>query len=346
MLKQAKQLEQRQFQHAPMSLQLARYLLSEARCGNLQPSQKLPSVRRLAEQFGYGRQVVLSALTLLVKQNILCSAARQGFYINPSLRSGRYYRLGYFLSRVNPASSGKQQEALYFAARKRGWELICGNNFEEKFELAEWLEHKRDLDGIFIDGYIDEAVLRTLSLSSLPYVIIGNHDIAPEYPQVRSRVAKLVAEKLLKTIRQHQLRQLVSIVGPEFVYNEYLIAKAIRLRLRQEGLLPGDFPVLHTRNDGYAELDRLMRQGAPQALFFLGEHCLGWQKYRQQRDSLERPLVFLTARWSEMLPRREYDGLIRLGRGDRLEERSMQKMFSLLENNTVQQQDSRQEKQV
>lgn len=341
----AEQLEWRHCQHAPLSVQLARYLLSEVTCGRLEPAQKMPSVRQLAEQFGYGRQVVLSALTLLVKQNILCSAARQGYYINPSLRRGRYYRLGYFLNRINPASSGKQQEALYFAARQRGWELIFGSNFEEDYELLEWLQRKTDLDGVFINGIVDESILRTLSGSCLPHVIIGNHEIGPEYVQVSSRVGTKVSAGILKVIRQHDLHQLVSVVGPQFVYNEHVIAQAIRQRLRHAGLSSRDYPVMHASHDGYAEVDRLMRHGAPQGLFFLGEHCLGWQKYRRQQPAAsERPLVFLTERWSTMLPRAEYDGVVRIGTGDHLEERAMQKMFNFLDNSPFQPQIVAQEK--
>ncbi|NLF93892.1 MAG: winged helix-turn-helix transcriptional regulator [Oligosphaeraceae bacterium] len=344
--KKTEQLELRQYQHAPLSLQLARYLSSEVMYGRLMPSQKLSSVRQLAEQFGCGRQVVLSALTLLVKQGILCSAARQGYYVNPAVSCGRYYRLGYFLNRVNPVSSGKHLETLYFAARKRGWELVFGSNYEEEFELPEWLERKNDLDGVFVNGVMDEGLLRTLSMGCLPYVIIGNHDIGAEYIQVRSRIAGLVADRLLQTIRKHQLGQLVSVVGPEFVHNEKLIAGAIRQRLRQAGLLSRDFPILHARNDGYAELDHLLRSSSPQALFFLGEHCLGWQKYRQQHPGPERPLVFLTQRWSAMLARQEYDGVINPGKGDYLEERSMQKMLNLIDNKIVQPHYTVQEKQV
>lgn len=338
------QLELRQSQHAPMSVQLARYLLSEVSNGRLQPGQKLSSVRQLAEQFGFGRQVVLSALTLLVKQNILCSAARQGYYINPSLRRGRYYRLGYFLNRINPASSGRHQEVLYFAARRCGWELIFGSNFEEEYELSDWLQRKSDLDGIFINGIVDEGVLRTLSGSCLPYVIVGNHEVGAEHIQVRSGVGDRVGRGVLKVIRDQGLPQLASILGPQFVYNERVIAQAIRLRLRQAGLMARDYPVIHASDDGYADIERLQRQGMPAALFFLGEHCLGWQKYWRQHCGMERPRVFVTERWSAMLPCDAYDGVIRIGTGDHLEERAMQKMYSLLENSFSQPQVSTQEK--
>lgn len=291
-------------QHAPQSTQLARYLVAEIQAGRLRPGAKLPSVRHLAERYAVGRQVVLSALTILCKQNLAYSAARRGFFVNPDLHGGYFQRLGLFVNLTNPARSAQLITALYYAALRQGWQLILGSNFESSLTLTEWLAGKDDLDGIMVTGYIDDPFLQPLLRQPLPYLVVGNYDIAPRHPQL-SHLHDRLHEVLPPCLKD--CHSAAAIIGPASHRDEQLLHQRLEC-LAAKQLPPLPLRILHAEGDGSLELERLRRDGFPDLLFFAGEHAIAWRRLLHRLPpSQKRPAVIISTPWNHVLETSEFD---------------------------------------
>lgn len=294
-------------QHAPQSTQLARYLVAEIQAGRFRPGAKLPSVRHLAERYAVGRQVVLSALTILCKQNLAFSSARRGFFVNPDLHGGFFHRLGLFVNLTNPARSGQFIAALSCAALSQGWQLILGSNFESSLTLPEWLAGKDDLDGILVTGYIDDPFLQPLLRQPLPYLVVGNYDIAPRHPQL-SHLHDRLHEVLPSCLEG--CRSAAAIIGPASHLDEQRLRHRLEiLAARQSPPLP--IRILHAEGDGSLELERLRHDGFPDLLFFAGEHAVAWRRLLHRLPAgQKRPAVVISTPWNQVLEEPEYDQVV------------------------------------
>ena len=314
--------------HAPQCVQFARYLIGEIQSGRIRPGEKLNSVRNLSERFHIGRQIVLSAFTLLVKQNFVCSEARRGFFVNPEIQHGYFYRIGFFINRNNPAPYGCLPH-LYRAALRYGWQIIPGTNFEEDFELDDWLERKKDLDGVILSGTVDENLLKGVSSGLLPYVVLGNYDIDPRHPQVTSK-NRNITRLLVRELKRHHCRRIAVLCGPAYLHNERLCGTALQNFLMESGWGQEEVRVVYAHDDGYPEIDRIMREWAPEALFFYGEHCLGWRRFLHRNPDIKPPLVIINSGWDEALTKEEYDVCLTRPEYEGLEERAVRRLLELL----------------
>ena len=314
--------------NAPQCVQFARYLIGEIQSGRIRPGEKLDSVRNLAERFHIGRQIVLSAFALLVKQNFVRSEARRGFFVNPEIQHGYFYRIGFFINRNNPAPYGCLPH-LYRSALRYGWQIIPGSNFEEDFELDDWLARKNDLDGVILSGTVDENLLKGVSSGLLPYVVLGNYDIDSRHPQITSEHGT-IARLLLRELKQHHCRRIAVFCGPAYLYNERMCGTETENILRENGWGKEDVLIVYARDDGYPEIDRIMREWNPEVLFFYGEHCLGWRRFLHRNPGIKSPLVMINGSWGEALAEDEYDICLPHAAGENLEERAVRKMLELL----------------
>lgn len=86
------------------SSQIAEIIRRQIFSGKLSPGEKLQSVRNLAEEFKVGRQVVLSAFSLLEKEKLIHMKARQGAFVidkNASDTGRGIYFLAYGINKNN-----------------------------------------------------------------------------------------------------------------------------------------------------------------------------------------------------------------------------------------------------
>lgn len=288
-----------------MSVQVARNLSSDIQSGRLRPGQKLDSVRKLAERYGVGRQVVLSAFNILSKQNKVRTENGRGTFVSPDIQPGYYYRLGYFINQCNPINSPMLHRFRHIALRD-GWQAILGSNFEEKFELSDWLKKKKDLDGVIITGVVDEKILKGIEKNCLPYLIMGDYDIKPHHPQITSEFPDKIGLVIKDLVKRHKFESMAVVFGPDYIFSETRLSQAVRKAFEEIGWQDGQGQVIHAFDDGYSEVCRIMRCKPPQAIWFIGEHCVGWRRFCQQHSG-PRPFVIVNSNWSDILEREFYD---------------------------------------
>ncbi len=319
--------------NAPKSVQVARHLIGEIQSGSLRPGQRMESVRKLAERYGVGRQVVLSAFIILAKQNFICSEVGRGTFVNPEIQKGYYYRLGYFANRNNPLNS-ETAWRLRCVAVRYGWQVILGTNFEEDFELLDWVRRKKDIDGVIISGAVEEETLKDMDKNCIPYVVWGDYKIKPQHPQVNSKTPVFINELIKKLVKQYKLNSMAAFFGPDFLFSEKRVSSAAQEAFLEMGWTPEQWQVIHAKDDGYPEISKIMNGNVPDAFFFMGEHCMGWRKYlhTQHGEGRARPLVIIRKDWSKVLSRNEYDVVYDFDKlNDQFAEEVFLKMMEILQ---------------
>ncbi len=316
--------------NSPKSVQIARYLTAEIQSGRLRPGEKMASVRTLAERYGVGRQVIFSAFQILERNNLIRTEVRRGSIVNPDIAQGRFYRIGLFINRNNPVEYGRMMESMYAAALRRGWLLVMGNNYEQDFELDDWLAEKADLDGIIITGVIEEDTLKGVAASCLPYLLYGSYFIADAHPSVDVLPSSNYLSALTVEIARYKIRRLAVFCGPEYHRIEESRGEAIKQYLQQIGVNRDEDMIYYTEGDGYPELCKLMENSPPDAIFFLGNHSLGWRRYLSHHPHCNRPRIFITSFWAHILEAGEYDKALRVSADDDTEERAVARLFELM----------------
>jgi len=294
-----------------MSIQVARILINQIKNGVYRPGEKLESVRTIAERLGVGRQIVLSAFEILSKDNyICCSVGRGGSYVSPDLKTGLFYRLGFYINRNNPAMYGAMINSIYEAALRRGWQLLVGSNFEEKSEISDWMDAKKDIDGVIITGVINESVLKSFKDFCLPYLLFGNYGLSHIHPQAGCDFHSVLKAPLTKALKKNKIKNLTAFVGPKDIFNEHEAASAITGIASSCGV---ECSVVFSSDGGFLDVCKVMKHSHPQAFFFLGEHCIAWRKYMMNNpDMKSRPLVIVNKRWTAIIEKKFYDEALAL----------------------------------
>ena len=276
------------------SMQLALQLIGEIRNGTYRAGEKMASIRQLAEKYQVGRQVALSAVTFLCKRNYLYTLHGSGTYVNPHHTRGLFYRLGWFSNEVNLGSGGAYWYALALhLLQKKDFNLILGGNFEEDFTFDQWLKRKGNLDGVFLQGMVNEKMLASLKKHKLPYVVMGNYDISPEHPQVLFNINSVYERSLPELFRKKQWKELAILAADGSLRADRETVEVIRKIADAHNVDCSGELLMRTGGDGYAEIRQLLKKRTPDALLIIGEHWVGMQKFRDRHPEMKLPEIIV-----------------------------------------------------
>lgn len=293
--------------YTPQSRMIAQELIKKIQRRDYQPGERLEGIRTLAEHFGVGRQVVLSAITLLAKQGYVYTVRGSGSYVNPALKDSFYYRLGWFVQGLNPLNTGDLLKSAQAHAMQQGFNLILGANFEEDFTLEYWLKHKGNLDGVVIDGIVDEKLLKYPKRHRIPYVVNGNFNILPNHPQVRVNQVEKYARKAEKLISRSSWQRNAIIAGTKELPADSDAVEGFAQAITACGREVFPDLLIHANGDGFEEICTLFEKKQCDVLFILGEHWRGFEKYCQMNSDFVRPDIVINASLSGQIPDYLYD---------------------------------------
>lgn len=322
--------------YIPQSRQLAQKLIKKIHDGDYAPGERLESIYALAAKYGVGRQVALSAVSLLSKQNYVYSVRGSGVYLNPQLKPGLYYRIGWFFNLLNPAGSCYITHCAYQCLAREGFSMIIGSNFEENFTFRDWLEKKSDLDGVIITGLVDEELLKYPARHCIPFVVYGNYNISDKHPQVLYNFKEVFQNDGVEFFRKHQWRSLAIIGGLEANRADQEILETIREVVLEAGVKPSDFEVINAGADGYAELEKFFSRRIPEAIIFIGEHIVGFQKYCYNHPEFKRPKVIILQTIKDKFNPEVYDFLLPVTRmAEQKTEEAIKMLISQITQSTI-----------
>lgn len=273
--------------------QLALKIISRIKNGEYTADGKVESIRELAAKYGVGRQVATTALKYLAKRNYIYFIHGSGTYINQSKSSGLFYRIAYFYSKRNLAVSAISMMHLLNIAVKNGFELIPGSNFEEDYSFREWLKKHNNVDGVIMNGDLDESDLCYLKRHKIPYVVHGTHAISPEHPQSTVDIAAKSCEEFKNLFHQHRWQKVALLCGPADSRSYMESAEGFSMAQKSSGMDFSPERILTTDTNGVNELTEYFAKEIPDAIVLLCDYWKGFQKYCQLHPEFKRPEVVI-----------------------------------------------------
>ena len=276
---------------------VADYIRDDIRKSNLLPGERLNGVRKLAEKYSVGRQVVLSAFQVLAKDDILVTEARKGTYVNPVLETGHYYRLGVFINLTNFVKSMRFIDTLQQKASRKGYQLIVGSNFEEDFTVDEWIGRKR-LDGVIVTGVVDDETVKQLKTTFVPFVIAGNYDIAGDIPQTTIDLPAIINKHLTAVLKSSGIKTLATVAGTLEFRADRECLDGVRKAISNSNLKLREEFIQTSGGDGFLEVARIMEDFSdkPDAFYIHGAHLNGFIKYFSTKNAQSRPILIVNNR--------------------------------------------------
>lgn len=293
----------------PLYHQVAQDIIKKIYDGVYRPGMELESIRTLAGIYGVGRQVIVSAIWQLSMDNYVYSEPHKGVFVNPDLRCGRFYRIGFFSNNYNLAILSHTLNIIYKELHDHGYLVIPGSNFEADFSCVDWLKSNSQLDGLFLAGEINESVLRPVAKLHIPYLVLGNYDIAENHPAYKVDVAAATERLLKKRFSAFSGQRVTVILGTPTRRAERELAQAFRLLFRKLGISGSDSElVMNCRSNGYEEISAMMCSARPPDIIYIhGAQAAAWNKYCKLNPGRPRPRVIIHEMHAQSCDSSTYD---------------------------------------
>ncbi|HCE42746.1 MAG TPA: hypothetical protein DET40_04295 [Lentisphaeria bacterium] len=273
----------------PKYVHLANKIIRKIRNGSYSPGEKLKGMRGLAKEYGVSFQVVISAMQMLCWKGFVIPEPKRGNFINPE-KQGRYYQLGIFVNRYNPASQAHIISHLYREVGRYGYTLLQGSNFDENFSLGTWSARKKDIDGLIIIGAINNKDLEPLRKGKRPYLVMGNHGISVKHPQLLLPVADNICKRLYPHIAPFKGKRVAAIVGTRASRPDRETMEGIRKSIRKAECILDEKLLLFAESGGLKEVTKLMEQLHPDVLYLHGLHR-EYARYCSSHPQAKKPFL-------------------------------------------------------
>ncbi|OGV57459.1 MAG: hypothetical protein A2X49_06065 [Lentisphaerae bacterium GWF2_52_8] len=268
--------------------------------GDYLPGAKLESIRKLAIRYGVGRQVILSAIHVLSYQNYIYSEPKRGIFVNQRLDVGLYYRIGCFINGANLSQGGDCIFEIYNEARKHNYMTIAGSNFEETFTLGDWLDHKKDIDGVIIGGMVNDEMLSHAQRRQIPYVVLGNYHISPKHPQMTVDVRTLAKKQLLPSFKKFPGKRIAVLLGAAFDRAAAEAAAGFSDAIREAGASFDARLVKPCEGDGFKEVEELLEHEKPDVIYVHGAQRFGLSRYYALHPGAWRPYLIINSEHQQL----------------------------------------------
>ena len=251
------------------SQQVAEHIAREINTGKIVPGQRMESIRRLAQQFQVGRQVIHSAVQQLEKMGMVCTECGRGTFVNPEFRANpERLRLGFY---IHDGDLSTAYNHTLFAhccryGNQLGHDVLLGFSPDGKVPDT-WMDN---LDGLLVTGVVDDTLVEYLNTRKKPYLICGNYDLrqpANVYcVDLTGNIRRVLQAAWLKL----QPRSLGVITGPLRYHSTKALLQELRDFAAARNLICRDeYCICDDREDGYEPIRRLLALPEPPDLVFL-----------------------------------------------------------------------------
>lgn len=262
--------------------------------GVYRPGSKLPSVRQIVEEYGVGRRVAHYAISRLAVMNYVYAENKRGTFVNPLLKIGRFYRLCFYVHRINPMTSGNTIPHIYDTAFAKGYDVYMHSNFDNGEELDEYLRRNTQFDGVIFSGVVDEALLKKIKPFNIPYMVLGNYNISSSHPQERIDLENLFYENMIKYLRRFSGKKIGALLGgdPRNASDRETLQgfKRVVQTISPESSEKLIYTCCH---DGFQECSELFSK-QPDVIFVQGGTYIGYIKYCLLKKPSVRPFVMVS----------------------------------------------------
>ena len=267
----------------PKSQQIADFIRKEISCRRLLRGQRLESIRTLAEKFGVGRQVVLSAFEILVNEQLLIAEVGRGTFVNPVLpRIESIRRIGLLIQQYNLDSVFNRNvlAGVNDTAEELEIELIWTLSNKSQ-RIAEWCNLHR-LEGLLITGSVDSQLIAEAENAGLPFIVVGNYDIGPEINSVETDFSGSMATLINAVVQKYHCETFGAILSSSSLNSNWQLVAGIKSGLNRIGKPFIENFIVHSESEnGYEGFAFLMEQCSsyPDFLFVTEQAYRGVAKY-------------------------------------------------------------------
>ncbi len=276
-------------------------MISKINQGLYRDGEKIESMRVLADRYGVGVQVIQLAMAGLENLGYVRSEAKCGVFVTRSGERGPYFRLGIFINAYNLTREGLLLQNLGEEIEKAEYTPVAGCNHDEPYSFESWLDSKK-LDGVFLSGIVDENLTQTAIRKRIPYLVLGNYDIAPSHPQILRDVYGDSLRFFRRALKKYAGKRICFLFGAESSRADRERRAALIEVLRglngtvDETLLP------HCEGDGYEQVSRILSGGLADVLMTTGSPLRGYFKYCTLHRTLPRPFTAVDLSRMKLLP--------------------------------------------
>ncbi len=276
----------------PQCRQIVEHLKKEIRTGAIRPGDRLESIRTLAERFGVGRQVVLSAFQELQQGGVLETQVGRGTFVkhSPLTNHGRINLA--FCVRLS-GLAWFYNRAVFLGAALKSEELNINLTIapgDAGSSPAGWCR-EHGMDGLLITGQLDDATVTELNKSGLPYLILGTYEFKePAYTLTGS--SDLSIELCRKAFKEYPVRRPGMILGDLSFYSTRKLLEKFQAIATESGLkIPERHIYSSYDEDGYEGMKKLMTaHNPPDLLYIVGRAFPGAARYIFEHGG-KRPVI-------------------------------------------------------
>lgn len=261
--------------------------------GLYRPGSKLPAIRVLADKFSSSRKVVTQALDLLSTRDLVYSVPKSGVFVNPEIQTGIYRRIGFYIEQANPINAGSTITAVFNTTAKHSFSAVLGySDFDQMDGFTTFLKKYPHIDGVLFTGMVDEKLLSEVVRKRIPYVVLGNYNIASYHHQICVDVAQLVYDALIESFSMFKGKKIACLMGNDDYAADAESVKGVKRAIADAGADTNENLVVSCKTgDGLIECTELLEKYSPDALFIMGGHIIGYRKYLKLHLSAKKPFV-------------------------------------------------------
>ena len=240
--------------------------------GIYRPGMKMPSVRDLAAKYTVGRKVAHSALEKLARAGYLYSEPKRGFYVNPTINPGLFYRIAFYSRGLNPLKSAQGLHEAYTLCESRGFDIICGSDYMNGNEtLTKFVAKHREIDALLIGGEITEKFLEKEAVPlGIPYIVLGNYEISGKHESELVDVYKKTYDSVFGVFKKYSGKKMAGLMGTGEFFTDRESKRAILDAANDAGLKTDTDLMPFSQTGGLAELTRIVAEYSPEVIFFNG----------------------------------------------------------------------------
>lgn len=308
-------------------------VVKKIRDGEYRPGTKIESVRDLSKKYNMVRGVVLYALNMLACKSYLYSEPKRGFFVNPNIKPHRSYTIGYFINNYDLMCAGNSIAVVRDAMLAHGYRAVLGFNYYDGSTIDDFLEKNKLLDGLIIDGVLEEKDLKNISARHIPYIIVGNHNISSEHPQEIVDPEEDLYKQLIDVFRPFKGKKIGAITGDIHYPDDSAAMRAIHRAVKDSGAkyMP-ELLVSTVMSDGFPQCRELIENHSPDVLFLM--QMGGYRKYMNIFKPVKRPYVIYTCPVFQPGDEKIFDYYMELSDKSRpLIRHAVERLFTMIDEN-------------
>ncbi len=252
-------------------------LLKDIHEGKLKPGQRIPGEMEIAKCYSVSRVTARQALSYLEKEGVVRREQGKGTFVDTGSRakSGGLSDIRQIAFVLVDVSEKLAYNFLQLVTTERffsekgipfSWAILQGKDIIKGAYPA--VLEKNMCDGLLLDGHITDAHYAIGEKFGVQTLVVGNHAIRPEIPQVKYKVVSM-ASKATRFLGQRYSQPVVLLVEPFRLYVTHEINKGYMEGLRSIGQ-DRDFLYLCSDLDGTKAIERLLNGKQPFSILTTG----------------------------------------------------------------------------